>query len=274
MGVGVSLALLWKAPYAFLLLWFALTLAIGGVLTDVPPFSPRLIGAFPAVALLVGIGLNAPYELVSRVEQVPRALSRVSRLLRLHGRLAGPLALVGRLGERAHSRRWRTGLTVLFALALLVIGSLAFRWNYHEYFHRYPSSGRVFWPWIEPNSALGRYLASQDGPLAVYIFRTPHVYKTHPAIGFPIYGKPVTLYDVECFRGPQAVPKPPDDAQVLYVFLPETRQWLASVQRAAGGGVVESVSGHFDPGGAIAEQFVVLKEPAARAPRTLCGGGV
>jgi 4-amino-4-deoxy-L-arabinose transferase-like glycosyltransferase len=238
-GLAVAALLVWRPEGALLLLWLGLTLAFGGVLTDSPPFSPRLVGVFPVATLLAGLGLVAPLD----------ALGRLARLPLLRNALA---------------------LTTL--LLIVAVGAFATRWNFRAYFQEYPNTPHaIYWPWIEPNSSLGRHLAAQPGPATVYLFRTPHVYASQPPMRFYLYGKPVAVHDVKC--APKE-PRPPEPGrgEVVYVFLPETMRWLGPVQRATGGGELARIRGHYDPGGAIAEQFVSLRVPASQAvnPHGVC----
>ena len=225
-GAAIALALIWRGPYGFLVIWFVGTLVIGGILTDTPPFMPRLVGLFPAAVLLAAVGLVKPFELL--VTRVP-ASRRVVVL---------------------------AGLPV----AVVLLGVFSFHWNYRAYFQEYPVAPyTIYWPWIEPHSSTGRYLESLPEGSQAYLFRTGHIYASQPIIQFFIYDDEVVLEEVDCREGGCQIPPPVDDALTAYLFVPEAMDFKALVERQYPGGVSRTFSGHSDFSGDVGLQFVAYE---------------
>jgi hypothetical protein len=51
--------------YFLVVIWFALTLLFGAVLTDSAPFSPRILGTLPALAICVGLAITFAWGVVT-----------------------------------------------------------------------------------------------------------------------------------------------------------------------------------------------------------------
>jgi hypothetical protein len=64
-GIGVSLLRIKRPLYAFLLTWLGL-LSVPALLAQYGPAAKRAIGALPAVAMLIAIGLLVPYDALRR----------------------------------------------------------------------------------------------------------------------------------------------------------------------------------------------------------------
>ena len=232
-GAATALALVWRGPYGFLVIWFVGTLVIGGILTDTPPFMPRLVGLFPAAVLLAAVGLVKPFEfLAARVPASRRAVV-----------LAG------------------------LPVAIVLLGVFSFQWNYRAYFQEYPVAPyTIYWPWIEPHSSTGRYLESLPDGSQAYLFRTGDIYASQPIIQFFIYDDQVALGEVDC-RGGCRIPPPLDDALTAYLFVPETMDIKPLVEREYPGGVSRSFSGHSGFAGDVGLQFVAyeVRQPGQEA---------
>ncbi|MCX6794178.1 MAG: glycosyltransferase family 39 protein [Candidatus Gottesmanbacteria bacterium] len=56
----------------FPLVWLMLTVFTGWILTENPPFSPRVVGAIPALAVLVGFGVNILNLIIRRFTSILR----------------------------------------------------------------------------------------------------------------------------------------------------------------------------------------------------------
>ena len=225
-GVGIALVLCRRGRYAFLLIWVAMTLVFGGILTDRPPFAPRLLGMFPALALLAAVGLVKPIEL----------------LLRL-----------------APSRR-RTLAVAGLPLAITLIVAFSFYWNYEAYFQKYPEAPyTIYWPWIEPHGTLGRYLESLPGGSQAYVFRTPHVHASHPVVQFFTYDDEVDVQDVRCGATECPIPPPQNGEMTAYVFVPEMLEFLPRVKDEHPGGSTRSFSGRSNWAGDESLLFVAYR---------------
>jgi hypothetical protein len=238
-GIGVALLSVRRWPYAFLLIWFALTLAIGGILTDTPPFVPRLVGLIPATTLLVALGLVRPIELLGlkRIRWVPRSWVPAST-----------------------SALARRVMTPAFLVAFAIIALLGFRWHYQAYFIDYPVTPyTIYWPWIEPMNTIGDYLSSREEGTRVYILRTRNVYTAHPIIQFHTYGRDLILEDVQCPDTPCLIPRPADGGPAVYILLPETLNILEQVRQELPGGVARTFTGRVDPNRTVSEMFVAYE---------------
>jgi len=142
-GVFGLLGLVWAAAhwrerrYFLVLLWFWSVIITGGMLTESPPSSQRLVIAIPAVALLVAFGLEQTVRLT-------RAL--------LH------------LG-----RRWESVVMGLLALGLAV-GSVRF------YFVEYSPASRYGGYNGETATLIGHYLRGLEEGQQVYFAGAPRLY--------------------------------------------------------------------------------------------------
>lgn len=131
-------AMHWKDRRCFLvLLWFWSVIVTGGMLTESPPSSQRLVLAIPAVALLVALGLEQTVGLVRRAAGLDGRWERVA------------------LGA------------LLLALAL---GSVAFYFVEFTPQRRYGTANAV------TATMIGHYLADLDGGYDAYFFGAPSIY--------------------------------------------------------------------------------------------------
>jgi len=150
-GVFFILGLLWVTAHCrwpangLLLSWFWLSLILGWVMTENPPSSMRLTIVAPALALLVGLGLNWLIELLDRL-CIP-VLSKVE-------------------GTHRALRSWSV-VVLLVAVAVL---------NLHYYFVVYTPTRVYGNPTAEVATELGRYLAQQDDDCVVYFYAPPFMY--------------------------------------------------------------------------------------------------
>jgi 4-amino-4-deoxy-L-arabinose transferase-like glycosyltransferase len=142
-GVLFIIGLLWATAYCrqpangLLLLWFWLTLILGWVMTENPPSNPRVVIITPALAALVGLGLNW--------------LTGLSRRAFGGGR-----------------RLWDRVVIVLFILVTVT--------NLHRYFVVYTPTRVYGNPTAEIATDLARYLKQQDDDYVVYFYAPPVMY--------------------------------------------------------------------------------------------------
>jgi hypothetical protein len=120
-----------------LLIWFWLALILGWVMTENPPSSQRMVVIAPALALLVGLGLNWILELVERLLESGRAVRRA-------------------------------------VAAGLLVGITGLNLGY--YFLRYTPTRVYGNPTAEMTTVLGRYLQQQRDGCVVYLHGPPFVY--------------------------------------------------------------------------------------------------
>jgi len=142
-GVLFILGVLWATARCrwpangLVLIWFWLALVLGWVVTENPPSSMRLVIVAPALALLVGLGLDWLVELGRRV-------------------FGG-------------GRRIWDGVVIILLVAVAVL-------NLHYYFVVYTPTRVYGNPVAEVATELGRYLAQQDDDYVVYFYAPPVMY--------------------------------------------------------------------------------------------------
>jgi hypothetical protein len=192
----------WREPRAFLiLLWFWSVIVSGGMLTESPPSSQRLVIAIPAVVLLVALGLDR---------------------------------VVGLLGRLFHSRlKWESlarGLLIL----VLVVSSI------HYYFVDFTPSRRYGSENGETATMMGYYLRDLGPGTQVYHFGAPRIYWGFGTMSFlapDVKGtdvvQPLTLAgDLADYTGDA-----PEEGMV-FLFLPERMPELEWVEQAFPGGEI------------------------------------
>jgi 4-amino-4-deoxy-L-arabinose transferase-like glycosyltransferase len=148
--------------YFLVLLWFWSVIVSGGMLTESPPSSQRLVILIPAVALLVAFGLE--------------------RSVCLAGRLLGS------------GRRWQS-LAMGLLVAVLAVSSVRF------YFVEYTPTRRYGSENGETATMMGYYLRDLDEETKAYLFGPPRIYYqfgTMPFLAPQVEGQNV----VEPLSGP------------------------------------------------------------------------
>jgi len=167
-GVFALLGMVWalahwrERRYFLLLLWFWSVIVAGGMLTESPPSSQRLVIAIPAVALLVAFGLEQTVRLA-------RALLRFDR-------------------------NW--GNLILGLLGLVLAAS-----SVRFYFVDYAPTSRYGSRNGETATMIGHYLHGLEGDQQVYFFGAPQIYwkfGTMPFLAPNVSGQDV----VEPLEGP------------------------------------------------------------------------
>jgi 4-amino-4-deoxy-L-arabinose transferase-like glycosyltransferase len=137
LGMGWAVVHWRQRRYFLLLLWFWSVIITGGILTESPPSSQRLVMAIPAVALLVAIGLEQSVGLGRRI-----------------------LTL---------DRRWEEGLLGLLVLILAAS-------SVHFYFAEYTPQRRYGGENGETATMMGRYLGDLEGDYTAYLLGAPRLY--------------------------------------------------------------------------------------------------
>jgi 4-amino-4-deoxy-L-arabinose transferase-like glycosyltransferase len=146
MGMAWAVAHWRERRHFLVLIWFWSVVIAGGMLTESPPSSQRLVIAIPAVMLLVAIGLEKTAVLAAR-------------LLRL---------------------RWpgweHVGLGVL--VAILAVSSVRY------YFVQFTPSGRYGSENGETATMIGHYLRGLDSGYQAYFFGAPRIYWSFGTMAF------------------------------------------------------------------------------------------
>lgn len=223
LGMGWALVHWRERRYFLILIWFWSVVISGGMLTESPPSSQRLVIAIPAVALFVASG----------VEQVVRLLWRLLNL----------------------DHRWREA-TMGFLVLLMAVGSVAYYFVEFTPSHRYGTDNGY------TATLIGRYLRTQDEDVYVYLFGAPRIYWNFGTMEFlapsvegqdviePLQGPP-DIVDGEAAAAPGATSR-----SVMFVFLPERIGELELVRQALPGGRLQEVH---DAWGSL--RFTVYKVP-------------
>ncbi|MFN2291477.1 MAG: hypothetical protein ACK2UC_09840, partial [Anaerolineae bacterium] len=131
--------------YFLVLLWFWSVIISGGMLTESPPSSQRLVIAIPAVALLVAFGLTSTVDLLGRLLALDR---------RVQNAALGLLAVV------------------------LVTSSVLYYFTVYTPARLYGSGNG------ETATMMGHYLRDLEGTPEVYFFGAPRIYWTFGTMSF------------------------------------------------------------------------------------------
>jgi 4-amino-4-deoxy-L-arabinose transferase-like glycosyltransferase len=185
--------------YFLVLIWFWSVIITGGMLTESPPSSQRLVIAIPAVALLVAFGLDHSVRLVCRLLDIGRTRENVA-----------------------------LGVVV----TILAMSSIYFYFVEFTPTRRYGSANG------ETATMMGHYLRELEGETQAYLFGAPNMYwkfGTMPFMAPRVQGKDV----VEPLDGPPDFVDETDgtaDRGIVFLFLPERSGELVWVQQAFPGG--------------------------------------
>jgi hypothetical protein len=156
LGMAWALAHWRDRRYFLVLLWFWSVIITGGMLTESPPSSQRLVITIPAVALLVAFGLKSTIDLVWRL---------------------WPL-----------DRRWQN-----VALGLLVVVLAAS--SVHYYFNVFTPARHYGSENGETATMIGYYLRDLDKSTEVHLFGAPRIYWSFGTMTFlapGVQGRDVT----------------------------------------------------------------------------------
>jgi asparagine N-glycosylation enzyme membrane subunit Stt3 len=182
-GIFAMLGMAWSLVhwrdrrYFLVLLWFWSVIITGGMLTESPPSSQRLVITIPAVALLVAFGLTATTDLFWRL-----------------------LAL---------RRTWQNA-----ALGLLVVGLVAGSVQY--YFGVFTPSRRYGSENGQTATMIGYYLRELDEDAEVYLFGAPRIYWSFGTMTFlapGVQGQDVT----EPLAGPPEATDPSRNIAFIFL---------------------------------------------------------
>ena len=213
LGLGVCLAQIRQPRYALPLLWVLLTLLLGGVLTDNPPQSHRLVVATPALALLAALGLW------------------------LLGRLL--LSLWQEAGEEV-----ATAYRPYLLPALLVVATLLTLSDLSYYFGRYRAQPDFADLNTEVADRMGHYLNELGEEWSAYFYGPPRMYVGFPNITFLASGHQsgYNLFDMDTADGslPTAVAH-----KRVFIYLPERLPELEAIQNQYPNGSLRQFDGYY-----------------------------
>jgi 4-amino-4-deoxy-L-arabinose transferase-like glycosyltransferase len=208
----------WRSD-GLLLIWFWAAVILGWTLTENPPSSMRLVIVAPALALLVGIGLDGLLTLSQRV-----------------------------LGGKP--RNWDR-------VAAFLLGTVAVL-NVHYYFVVYTPKRIYGDPTGEIATVLSRYLAERNDGYTVYFYGAPVMYWGHGPVTWGgrevfIYGHGTIRFMARDVRGmdilppDEGEPPPPDLTHgARFVFLPHRFDELEAIRTQYPGGEESSVYSDVD----------------------------
>ena len=204
-GAFAVLGMAWAAAqwrdrrYFLVLLWFWSVIITGGMLTESPPSSQRLVIAIPAVALLVAFGLDQAVRLICRLLDIGRA---------------------------------RENLALGVLVTLLAMGSIYFYFAEFTPTRRYGSANG------ETATMMGHYLRGLEEDAQAYLFGAPSIYwkfGTMPFMAPRVQGWDV----VDPLDGPPDFAGELGGTVsrgTVFLFLPERSGELVWVQQAFPGG--------------------------------------
>ena len=223
LGMGWAFVHWRERRYFLVLIWFWSVVISGGMLTESPPSSQRLVIAIPAVTLFVAFG----------VEQVVRLLWRLLSL----------------------ERRWREMAMGVLVL-LMAVGSV------YYYFVEFTPSYRYGTDNGYTATLVGRYLRTQDEDAYVYFFGAPRIYWNFGTMEFlapSVEGEDVIepLQEPPSFANdPAAAASGAGDGGMMFVFLPERIAELDLVRQVLPTGRLQEIR---DAWGSV--RFAVYKVP-------------
>lgn len=230
-GLFAALGMAWAVAHCrerrhfLLLLWFWAVIITGGMLTESPPSSQRLVMAIPAVALLVAIGLEQTVFLVHRLVSWANSSSRSSSG-RGDAALFAERSLLGRRPLGA-GQRGRVNLVLGLLIFVLVVGSVRFYFAEFTPTRRYGSANG------ETATMIGYYLSDLEGAYQAYFFGAPRMYwgfGTMPFLAPQVPGVDIIdpLEATPDFAGEVRNA----DQNTVFVFLPERVAELTWVREA------------------------------------------
>jgi hypothetical protein len=215
----------WRERRSFLLLtWFWSVIITGGMLTESPPSSQRLVMAAPAVAVLVALGLEQSILLFAR----------------LFGPGHSPLRSAG-------FSRQRQNAALGALLALIAVMSL------HFYFVEYTPERRYGSENGETATMIGHYLRELAGDCQVFFLGAPRIYWNFGTMSFlapSVPGEDI----VEPLVGPPHLTVRSGGA--VFVALPERAKELDRIETAYPKGTWRRF---YDTGGDV--RFVAYEIP-------------
>jgi 4-amino-4-deoxy-L-arabinose transferase-like glycosyltransferase len=233
LGLAWAVAHWRERRYFLVLIWFWSVIITGGMLTESPPSSQRLVIAIPAVALLVAIGLAQTARLARRLLQpgVPRPDS---------------------LQPHSFRPRWAKSENVVLGLLIAIIAVS----SVHFYFVDFAPSGRYGSQNGETATMIGHYLHDLDGGYRAYFFGAPRIYWSFGTMAFLAPNVP----GQDVVEPLAALPDFVDQGRsAVFIFLPERSGELAWVQQAYPGGTRREFR---DAGGNVRFTVYEVSNPA------------
>ncbi len=183
--------------FMLLLMWVALTLLIGGVLTIESPFSPRIIGLMPVPFMLASVALDRTWSVLSAPHD-----AHPSRLRRFAARLVLPLT------------------------AAILLGTIIYS-NYDSYFDHYLHS-LDGWAQREPATAVAKYAAQLGPDQTMYMLSAPELFIWHGTIRF--IAPNLRGFDMPDPESDLPV-RDPNTKWSAFVMLPNHTQWLGKLRQ-------------------------------------------
>lgn len=146
LGLGYSLFHIRQPRYLLLVLWFWITLIVGGIFTLPAPFTPRLVGMIAVVYILVALALD-------------KTLHQASKLFTGRG-------------------RQRVAFTLITA-TMAIIGYSNYQIYFVDYIHSLDG-----WAQLEPATAVAQYIQERREEHYFYLLGIPRLYLRHGTIRF------------------------------------------------------------------------------------------
>ncbi len=215
LGLGVAVVQVGQPRYALLLLWVLITLLAGGLMTENPPQSHRLVLATPALALLAGLGLWL-----------------LGRLLLTLWTEAG--------GEKTAVYRQYLLPALLVVALLLSLSDVGY------YFGRYRAQPNFADLNTEVADRMAHYLNELGAEWTAYFYGPPRMYVGFPNIAFLASGHEAgyNLFDVDHDEGlgSDFVSVRPN---LTFIYLPERLTELEAIQQQFPNGHLRQFDGYY-----------------------------
>jgi 4-amino-4-deoxy-L-arabinose transferase-like glycosyltransferase len=256
LGMAWAVAHWRERRYFLVLIWFWAVIVTGGMLTESPPSSQRLVIAIPAVALLVTVGLEQTVRLGARLLSTARQGANSG----VPGNTTPGFSLARLLRGKGGLRERRENVVLGLLIAVLAVSSVRF------YFGEYTPSRRYGSQNGETATMIGHYLHDLDGDYDVYFFGAPRIYWSFGTMAF--LAPRLSARDVV-----EPLAAPPDfvdtGRSAVFIFLPERSGELAWVQQAYPDGTLREFR---DAEGGL--RFIAYQVPRSRYSMRVLGRGL
>lgn len=200
LGLAYALYHTPQPRYMLLLLWLALTVLVGGVLTIESPFTPRLVGLMPVPFMLAAVTLDQVWKKLEIGDWRLDISNSASRSTRLARRLV----------------RWSP-----YLVGALLLAAISYS-NYWSYFDHYIHSIDG-WAQREPATTVAKYAAQMQSDQTLYVMSAPELFVWHGTIRFLApHVRGFDLLDPE-----KDLPiRDPHTQRASFVMLPNHTLWL------------------------------------------------
>lgn len=166
LGAAIALLRLFEWRYLILASAFGLVLLTGGILTELPPSSQRLLGTIPVSAALIGLGVTRAATAVTSIGKKDRE---------------GPV-----FDDRSEVTRSRLALGISTVVVLVLVA-----YNLNYYFGTYVRGNYYSDANTRVADAAAKYARNVPPGTPIYWYGAPFIYVGHPTLQYGVQGLPV-----------------------------------------------------------------------------------